>query len=112
MTYSEEVMETLGKRGPGLDGIVVFKESNPLDDTMPVGIPLVVVGMGGGCKYLSYTLTGWDEIGEDDPYYIVKSFRGDGDYRKHVVRTSTAHDCFYDFHTVRRAAEECEPCEY
>ena len=112
MTYSEEVLEVLTDRGPRLGGIVMFKETNAVDADMPVGEPLVITGMGTGSAHISYPLHGWDEIGENDPYFIVKSCRGDGVYRNHVVRTSTAHDCFYDSNTVRRAAEDCEPCEY
>ncbi len=106
MTYTEEVMNSLRTRGPGLGGVVMLTETNLIDPATPVGEPLVVTGMGVGSGGITYKLVGWDTIGEEDPYYIVKSCRGEGVYRHHVMRMSLSHECFFTGASVERSVEE------
>lgn len=93
---ADKVLSTLKERGPGLGGIVMLKEPNPLDGNTPLQAPLIIVGMGLGSGNVAYdTLTGWDGIGAEDPYYILRW--GDA---YHVMRQSHAHTAFYPPHVI------------
>lgn len=78
-TYIEKF---IAERLPqSLPAIVVLNAPNPLDPTTPEGTWLKVEGWGSGSKHITYDLPGWDQIGEDDPYYVVNHANG-----VHVIR--------------------------
>ena len=60
-------------RQAGLSAYLVVKNKNEIAPEMPVGVPLLVVGLGVGSGFITYgDVPGWDAIEEDDPYFILK----------------------------------------
>ena len=60
-------------RQAGLGAYLIVKNKNEISHEMPVGVPLLVVGLGVGSGFITYgDVAGWDAIGEDDPYFILK----------------------------------------
>ena len=57
-----------------LPSYLVMHEPNPLNPTLPTGVPLKVLGRGMGGPLAAWKgVTGFDQInkGENDPYYVI-----------------------------------------
>jgi hypothetical protein len=56
-----------------LGSYVLVNHENSIAPKMPTGIPLRVVGTGMGSVGITYkNVVGWDDVGEDDRYLILK----------------------------------------
>ena len=96
-TLIDRTLNALTEGGPGLGGIVMLKEPNPLDGNTPLEVPLIIVGTGLGSGGVSYNVTGWDKVGTEAPYYILRA--GDA---YHVMRQSHAHAAFFPKYMIER----------
>ncbi len=108
MNVSDKIIECVNRELASLPHMlgtaVILNEENPLDPSTPVGVPMKVGGMGSGGKYITYPLTGWDQIRktDDDPYIILSDSNGEC----YVVRTSTRHTTLFSLGHLDRAIED------
>ena len=108
MNISDTIIECVNRELSSLPNMlgtaVVLNEENPLDPSTPVGVPMKMSGMGTGGKYVTYPLTGWDQIEktDDDPYIILSDSNG----KCYVVRTSTSHSTLFGLGHIDRAIED------
>ena len=108
MNVSDKIIECVKREISSLPhmlgSVVILNEENPLDPSTPVGVPMKLGGMGSGGKYITYPITGWDQIRKtnDDPYIILSDSNGEC----YVVRTSTKHTKLFSVDHLDRAIED------
>ena len=57
--------------------VVLLLEENRIDPETPIGKPLMVLGSGLKNSDVPLPMDGWDELVEDDPYWVLEEVGGD-----------------------------------
>jgi len=108
----DQIIEEVDRMGPRLGNIVLLTAENPLDPTTPLKVPLVIVAWGRGKRGGSYDLRGWEDIGENEEYVVVKGANPYGTTTKHhLMLTDDIDDkeYFVEFGTLLKALKEWLP---
>jgi len=100
------VIDCLREKGPGLGGVVMLQEPNTLCHDTPCNTPLLIVGEGVGSQGITYKVAGWDDIGTDDPYYLLK---GAGLKDLFLMRKGHPHTPFYSEASIQHILDSIDP---